>query len=101
MVSLSSAGPPPAVAGSAIAEEALGLLTAFTERDADEIGFRATVLLTYARDTGSTPLAASCIALLEEVARFAKPWNEKRAANCSLEQVIAAAADVVTLFPVG
>ena len=100
MSSLSSAGTPASVSGSVIAEEALALLNAFTDEDVEEIGFRATVLLSYARDTGNRPLAVSCIALLDEVARFTKPWNAKRAVSCSLEQVIAAAANMVALTPV-
>jgi hypothetical protein len=80
-----------------IAEEALALLNAFTDKDAEEIGFRATVLLSYARDTGNRPLAISCIALLDEVDRFTKPWHAKRAVTCSLEQVIAAAANMVSV----
>lgn len=95
-----SAGPPASVSGL-IAEEALALLNAFADKDAEEIGFRATILLSYARDTGNRPLAVSCIALLDEVDRFTKPWNAKRAVSCSLEQVIAAAANLVALVPAG
>lgn len=77
---------------SMIAEEALALVEAFAARDMEEMKFRATVLLTYARDTGQMPLAVASIAFLEDVLEGGVMGRHTCGA---LEQVIAAAAEIV------
>ncbi|URL60126.1 hypothetical protein IM816_08630 [Luteibacter flocculans] len=79
------------ISPSMIAEEALALVEAFAARDTEEMTFRATMLLTYARDTGQMPLAVASIAFLEEVLDGGTVQHTSNA----FEHVIAAAAAIV------
>lgn len=83
------------ILSSVIAEEALALLEAFVVSDSEEISFRATLLLTYARDAGQKVLAVALVDLLQEVGGDAHQVINERTASL-FEKVIAAAADVVS-----
>lgn len=85
-----SAGAP--IFPSMIAEEALALVEAFATRDTEEMKFRATMLLTYARDTGEMPLAVASIAFLEDML---EDGSVSRHMSVAFEQMIAAAAEIV------
>lgn len=82
--------PGASIFSSVIAEEALALSAAFLAQDVEEMRFRATLLLTYALDTGQTLLTAASVELLKQAA---ERTSAAETMALAFEQVIAAAAD--------
>ncbi|WP_369929245.1 hypothetical protein [Xanthomonas sp. NCPPB 2632] len=80
----------------AIAEDALALLEAFSDRDVDEVMFRAGLLWNLAEQTRCTPLCEASQALQDAPVSARRMGGDRTLPRALVERVIVTAADAVT-----